>query len=241
MPPKKVITTKTTKKTVGFVRKGKAYNRRSKSRIRTYAFNRQMESLLALEAPTSGSDWISITDASDPYGHCLVKTFKFNMADLPNPNDFQNLYRQYKLNHAVMKMFPSYSQIAMTHTAVGTTNLIITIWKNTDGTELDGGFRNAKLLEIQAKKQFLMPQNKPLTISMPLHQLRNTYAGQTLGINNPPDYAIKKPSYISTTEMNTPHYGFNVHIRKVDGSAFTSNGPRFLIKEKLYFTCKQVH
>ena len=241
MPTTKTTITKTTKRK--YNKKGKATYKRGRAinrlpRVRTYAFKRSQEHLLALESPTD--NWISITDVADPYGHCLVKTFTFDMAELPNSSEFANLYRQYKLNHAVCKMFPSYSGINLTHQPVASTNLIITIWPNTDGTALDNTFRNANLLEIQGKKQYMMPQNRPVNISMPLKQLRNTYGGSTLGVPLV-DYAVKKPSYIGTDELTTPHYGWNVHIRKVDGGAFTSNGPRFLIKETIYFSCRQVH
>lgn len=243
MPVNKITTTTTTKRK--YVRKkGRSTYRRGRAvtrlpRIRTYSFKRTQEQLLALES--GGDGWININPgAEDLYGNCIVKTFVFDMDSLPNKQEFANLYRQYKLNHVVAKMFPSYSQIVMTDQPVGTTNLIITIWPNTDGKALDGTFRNAKLLEIQGKKQYLMPQNKPVNISMPLKQLRNTYGGTLVGVPLV-DYAVKKPSYIGTDELSTPHYGFNVHIRKVDGSTFASNGPRFLIKETVYFSCRQVH
>lgn len=230
------ITKKTTTTTTKYKKKGRQTKKTSgrymprKMRIRTYSFFRGVENLLALETPTSG--WIASV-----VNNSVVKTFTFALSELPNNSEFANLYRQYKLNYAVIKMFPSYSSIVSTTGAVVSNNLIITMWPNTDGKALDASFTDADLLEKQAKRQFMMPQNKPLTLKMPLFQLRNTYGGSLL---NPVDYAVKKPSYISTTETETPHYGINVHIRKVDGSAFASNSPRFLIKEKIYFTCRQV-
>lgn len=233
MPANTITTIKTTRK---YRRKGRQTKRTvgkyqpRKMRVRTYSFFRGNENLLACEAPTDG--WIaSIIDNS------IVKTFAFNLGELPNNSEFANLYRQYKLNYAVIKMFPSYSSVVSTTGSVVSNNLIITMWPNTDGKALDSSFQDSQLLEKQSKRQFMMPQNKPLTLKMPLFQLRNTYGGAVL---NPVDYAVAKPKYISTTEPNAPHYGINVHIRKVDGSAFASDSARFLIKEKIYFTCRQV-
>lgn len=227
MPPKK------TYKRKGRQRKptqGKYQPRPNKMRLRTYAFFRGRENLLACESPNDG--WVaSLVDNS------VVKTFAFSLNELHNHTEFVNLYRQYKLNFAVIKMFPSYSSVVSSTSAVVSNNLIITMWPNTDGKVLDASFQDSQLLEKQAKRQFMMPQNKPVTLSMPLFQLRNTYGG---AITNPVDYAIQKPKYISTAENATPHYGINVHIRKVDGSAFVSNDARFLIKEKIYFTARQV-
>lgn len=121
-------------------------------RVRTYAFSRSVENLLAMEAPTDG--WIT---AGNPLttGACLVKTFTFDLAELPNHLEFKNLYRQYKLNYAVVKMFPSYSSIVSTTGPIVTNNCIITIWPNTDGKALDATFLNENLLEKQAKNNSL--------------------------------------------------------------------------------------
>jgi hypothetical protein len=245
MPSGKITkTTTTTRRNIRFrkkrsyrYRRGKPYNRLP--RVRTYAFKRAQESLLALEAPANG--WINVDPDGDAYGHCLVKTFTFDMAEVPSAEEFSNLYRQYKLNHVVAKFFPSYSSIGVTTGPVATTNLIITIWANTNGLPLDNTFRNEDLLEIQGKKQFMMPQNKPLYISMPLKQLGNTFAGTDTAGNIETTFAVRKPRYLGTDNLTVPHYGFNVHIRKVDGSNFTSNSPRFLIKESIYLSCRQVH
>lgn len=194
---------------------------------RVMAFGRSTEYLLPLESPSNG--WIQTTDDA------LVKTFDFNLAELPNETDFTNLFSQYKLNMAILKIYPSASQVVVSTGAAGTQNMIITVWANTHGVPLTSVFQNSDLLEIQRKKAWMFPLNKPTTIKMPLRQLSNTYAGS---LNT--DYATIKPRYISTGETTTPHYGMNVHIRKMDGTAFGSNSARLLIRQKIYLTCKQV-
>lgn len=193
---------------------------------RVVPFSRSKEYLLEMENPANG--WIETTD------NALVKTFDFNLAELPNYTDFVNLFSQYKLNMVILKIFPSGSMLG-SFPQSSTQNMIITVWPNTHGNPLTTLFTNDKLLEIQRKKTFMFPQNKPTSLKMYLRQISNTYAGT---INT--DYATVKPRYISTTEASTPHYGMNVHIRRMDGTAFGVNSLRLLFREKIYLTCKQV-
>lgn len=196
-------------------------------RPKVFPFARSTEHLLSLNAPDGG--WITTLDNS------IVKTFDFNLGELPNHTDFTNLFSQYKLNMAIVQIYPSASSVVVSTGPSGTQNMIITVWPNTHGTPLTAVFQDTELLEIQRKRQFMFPLNRPTNLKMYLKQLSNTYAG-TLNT----DYTTVKPRYISTTETSTPHYGMNVHIRKLDGTAFGSNAPKLLFKQKLYLTCKQV-
>lgn len=199
---------------------------------RTYNFIRTQEELLALENPDAGA-----TGWSTTFDDCVFKTFSFSLANLPNPAEFTGLFAQYKLNGCALKIFPTYSQIVST-TSPGTNspaNIIITVWRNTHGTPLTAAFTKAELNQIQAKKQWMFPLNRPTSLYMNLRQLSNTYNST---INN--DYVTMKPKYLSTAETGTPHYGINVHIQKVDGSTFGAESPRLKIMEKIYLTMKQV-
>lgn len=199
---------------------------------RTYPFMRTTDELLALENPSASgaSDWIQTVDDS------VVKTFVFALNELPSHGEFTNLFGEYKLNMAILKMFPSYSSIVSTDAAVVSNNILITVWPNRTGTALSSAFTREDLDQIQRKRTWLLPINRPTTIKMPLNQLDARYGGGA----NVTDYMVARPKYCSTTETSTPHYGFNVHITKVDKSAFTSNSVRLLCKEKIYLTCRQV-
>lgn len=72
---------------------------------------------------------------------------------------------------------------------------------------------------------------------MPLKQLNNLYSTAS-GLGS--DYSTVKPRYISTTETTTPHYGLNIHIRKIDGTPYVAGGNDMLVKEELLLTCRQV-
>jgi hypothetical protein len=206
------------------------YMNKSVPRTKVYAFSRAREQLLALEDPDAGATgWISTFDDA------VIKTFTFSLSELPNFNEFTGLFSQYKLNAAALKIYPSYSQVVSTDAAVASNNIIISIWANTTGQALTAAFTKAELNEIQRKRQWMFPLNRPTTITMPLKQLNSVYNST---INT--DYTVVKPRYISTAETTTPHYGINVHIAKVDGSTFSTNSARLKIFEKIYLTCKQV-
>lgn len=195
-----------------------------------YNFTRTREQLLALEDPDAGATgWTSTFD------DCVLKTFTFNLAELSNFSEFTGLFRQYKLNSAALKFYPTYSEVVSSTAATVSNNIIITVWKNLTGTPLTAAFTKAELNEIQAKKQWMFPLNRPTSMYMPLAQLNQVF-GSTINT----DYTVIKPRYISTSETTTPHYGFNVHIQKVDGSTFGSNSVRLKIMEKIYLSCKQV-
>jgi len=211
-------------------RKKNMTNRLTLARPKVYPFSRNAEHLLALDNVSGG--WISTLDGA------VVKTFNFTLAQLGTKyTDFTNLFSQYKLNMAIVKFYPSSSQVVISTGPSGTQNMIITIWPNTHGVPIDATFTHAQLLEIQRKKTFMFPLNRPTSVKMYLKQLSNTYVG-TSGAYV--DYTTTRPRYLSTGEINTPHYGMNVHIRKMDGTTFGTNAPRLLIREKVYLTCKQV-
>lgn len=218
-------------------RKKRTYNKKTAPhmnkkipRPKVYAFHRQREQLLALEDPDAGATgWISTFDDA------VCKTFVFALNELPNYNEFTGLFQQYKLNACALKMYPSYSSVVSTDAAVVSNNILITVWANTTGTPLTAAFTKAELNQIQKKRQWMFPLNRPTTVTMPLKQLNQVYHST---INT--DYTVMKPRYLSTTETSTPHYGVNVHIAKVDGSTFSSNSARIKIFEKIYLTCKQV-
>lgn len=228
MPPKKPYTNKRRKRT---------YNKKTKPRMnirvprpKVYSFSRSREQLLALEDPDAGATgWLSTFDDA------VVKTFTFSLSELPNFSEFTGLFRQYKLNAAAVKFYPSYSSVASTSSSVVSNNIIITCWPNTTGQQLTAAFTKAELNEIQRKSQWMFPLNRPTTIYMPLKQLNMVY---NTAINT--DYSVVKPRYLATAETTTPHYGINVHICKVDGSTFSSNSVRLKIIEKIYLSTKQV-
>lgn len=192
-------------------------------------FKRQMEEYVDFTSPPS--DWVTTLDNQ------LVRTFTYNLNDLPNHSEFVNLFAQYKLNYAIVEMFPNVSLMTAGYVQTGgaASNYTVTVWRNTHGVPLTAAFTRDELLEIQSKRTFMMPTTKPTRFKMPLKQLSTMYAST---LNN--DYATVRPKYINTTEDTTQHYGINVAISRVDGTAFNSNAPNCLVRSTILLTCKQV-
>lgn len=204
--------------------------RASIPKSKVYNFTRVKEQLLVPEEPNFGAtNWLTTFD------NAIVKTFTFGLSELPGYSEFTGLFAEYKLNAASVKFYPGYSQVASTSGTTVTNNIIITVWPNTTGTGLTAAFTKEQLNEIQRKRQWMFPLTKPTTVYMPLNQLNQVYASAT---NT--DYTVLKPKYISTTETNTPHYGMNVHIQKIDNTAFGTDSVRMKILEKIYVSCRQV-
>ena len=197
---------------------------------KSYNFKRATDQLLALEDPDSGATgWVPTVDNG------VVKTFVFALNELPNPTEFSNLFSEYKLNTCWLKIFPSMSQVVSGDTQTFS-NIIMTVWPNRTVTAITSAFTIEDLNQIQRKRSFLMPQQRPTTIKMPLNQLDARYGGGA----NVTDYMVARPKYCSTTETSTPHYGFNIHIQRVDRAPFTYNSTRLLMKENIYLSTRGV-
>ncbi|AXQ66488.1 MAG: capsid protein [Cressdnaviricota sp.] len=194
-----------------------------------YPFRRSTEAFLDMSSPSDG--WLTTLDNQ------LVKTFTYNLNQLPNHSEFVNLFSQYKLNYAMVEMFPNVSQMVSGYTQTGgsSSNYLVTVWRNTHGVPLTAAFTRDELLEIQNKRTFMLPTTKPTRFKMPLKQLATTYAST---LNS--DYATIRPRYINTSEDTTQHYGINVAITRVDGSAFAADAANTLVRSTVLFTCKQV-
>ena len=123
---------------------------------KVYPFKRQTEVMLDMSNP-SPAGWTQTLDNQ------VVKTFSFNLNDLPNHTEFQALFNQYKLNYAIIEMFPNVSTMVGGYTQPGSSgsNYIVHVWRNTHGVPLNAAFTREDLLEIQNKKTFMMPMTKP--------------------------------------------------------------------------------
>lgn len=220
-----------------YKRKKRVYKRKKSSfahkttvpRPRLYKFNRTSESLLALELPDAEAGWVVSNDG------CVMKTLMNTLSELPSYGEFTSLYAQYRLDSLILKIWPTFSEIASTGSSMITSNLICTIFSNTEGIPLINTFLKSDLNQVQRKRQFLVPSNKPFYIRMKLKQLSELYRTPLSTA-----FGVVNPRFLSTNDSQVPHYSSNLHFSKVDLTAFTSDSPRFLIQQTLYFSMKQV-
>lgn len=195
-------------------------------------------------------------------GNSVVGTLTFSLNQLPGYSEFKNLFQMYKLNHVVMKIYTTTSQVVSQNIngpvqagSIGASNFTVETWMNPTGQPLAAdAVTDALINQIPAIKRRIMPKGKPYTISCPLKQLSQTYReGQqvveVLDTSNTVrdvlipwnvDYAVRKPRYLNTSEDGTPHYGVNIRFKKLDDSAFDTLSPRLKIMYTLYFSCKGI-
>jgi hypothetical protein len=232
---------------------------RNKLTQRVIGFKRDFElPVVALENSDSWpAGWYRGADNN------VVSTMVFNLQQLPGYSEFKNLFGHYKLNHVVMKIYPTTSEIVSQNInesiptgALGVSNFTITTWRNQTGQPLGPTWSDALMNQIPAKKTRLFPRAKPYIISCKLNQLTATYnqsqtdhtvevndtSGTAVNVLQPynVDYGVTKPRYLNTVEDSTPHYGLNMMFKKLDDSYFDVLSPRLKIYYTMFFTCKGV-
>lgn len=220
-------------------RKKRAPTRKRKMTLKrelVYPFKRQFQRLIDLTAPDTGNNWYAAGNNS------VVKTFAVSLATLTSHGEFQALFKQYKINYLVVELYPTHDTTNLAYApATGSypitnSQIIVNMWRARAGIGLDSTFTNSQLLQIQNKKTFMTNSSRPIKFKMYLNQLSERFDGDptidSLG--------IVKSKYISTTRDEVTHYGHNIHLQKVDESAFTSQDLKFKAVYTVYFTCKQV-
>jgi hypothetical protein len=177
----------------------------------------------------------------------LVGRIRVRLSNLNNSTDFTNLFKEYKLNYIKMTFIPA-GNVAGTRTDLrdpatmnGNKNILIrTMLNRTNEVPTDLNTVN-DWAQVQAKKQWVLVQDKPTTITCKLNQLSVVQSGDAASYAT---NTMQTPQYISTNSPSVNHYGLTVRFDSIDGTAITeANGdlwPRFRLITKVYFTCRGV-
>ncbi len=200
-----------------------------------YRFKRDIDELVSL-AGTPDS-WTLNSDKS------LAKTFAFALNSVGDYSDFQNLFKYYRLRGARVRMYFSNT---VSRSDQGSPNepsnrqIMIQLDSNQDGV---GVPTINDLLTSQTKKRFVALQGtrKPsVDIYMPLKQATDMYA--TSGAPT----ALVFPKWLNTSSTEaaqTPHYGFNINMGRMDKGEFSAGlavAQYVRIITTLYIECKKV-
>ena len=178
---------------------------------KVYKFKRDLEETVQLNGTTAPEGW-SLT------GTRMYKNFAWALSSVGDSTDFSNLFRQYKINGARVRMY--FSNTASDSDTIGSNSyfsnaqLLIRMSPNQRGTAevLDNAYWTCR----QAKKyKTAINGGRPLDIYMPLF-VENKVASSTGTAN-----AMKRPSYVSTDVSNIVHHGLNLSIERVDGQGFS--------------------
>lgn len=208
---------------------------RSVSSPITYKFKQTFADSIQLNTSAPPTGWSA-------NGNALVQQMVFNLQDLASYTRFTNLFAQYRLLSAKTEMFFGNTVSDTLDTATsnsGNRQIIVYTMPNRIGsveTLTEDAFLQT---QCHQKQLALKTDGKPVLCYTPLSQLSSTYQS---GINT--DYAKQSPKFISTQESNTPHYGLDIRIQRVDGEEFsqsTATYPFVKILHTVYFECRQVN
>lgn len=174
-------------------------------------------------------------------GTNLGKAFAFSLSSLEDHSDFQDLFKYYRLKGARVRIYFSNtgSTVTSNSTQFPNTQLLVTLDRNLNG-ETTNVATEKHYLQSQTAKRFIAlgGDRKPVDIYMPLKQGNLVYQTATTTNNT-----MINPKWISTEQIDTPHWGYNMMIQRVDGQAFTSghsNYQSIKILTTLYLECKKV-
>lgn len=200
---------------------------------KTFQFKRSKQEIVDLTQFT-GQGWTAST------GGGIGKTFSFSLGDINDTNDFTNLFKYYKINAVRVQMYFSNSVTANEEpNKFANTQLMIFTDINQNGVTT-GSDDVLYYLDSQTSKRTvaLTTARKPIDMLMRMKIANEVYNAPTST-----NYTLKNPDWISTSEINTPHYGMNMLIERVDGQQLTSSYSdkqyvRFVYT--YYIECKKV-
>lgn len=205
---------------------------------RVHKFSRSIVETIELVNAAGGTvppNWSITADGG------LVRRFSWDLANLSDYTDFTNLFASYRLTHVEMTFFfanTGSDAAGGDAEAMGNRQILLYAAPNRTGRS-DQVLTEQFMLDNQTtlKKLCYNDNAKPITISLPLNQLGERYAGATS------DYAIAQSAFISTGELGTTHHGVDIRLQRVDNKEFSNGGtvyPSCKIVTKVHLECKQV-
>lgn len=217
-------------------------------------FTREKETYCRLDTLTGLDDgagtYISMTRTTDGG---LVGRIRIRLNNLPSSSDFTNLFKEYKLNYLKLTFIPagniSATQVTDRASAapLGNKNVLIRTCLNRTNEVPDASDTIENWSQIQAKRQWVLVQDRPTTITCKLNQLSQVQKGSTATNSF---HTVQKPKYISSNIADVNHYGLTIRMDSLDGTPIVAGPtdapevgdiwPKFRVISKVYFTCRGV-
>lgn len=203
---------------------------------RVLQFKRKFVQDLVLNTTAPPTGWTSLASTGD---EALVLNYVISMAQLPNYTAFTNLFDSYRIKGVRIQGYYSFTTAQPENQA----QAMLYYCRDHLGQSTAAQLSEDWFLERPRSRKRLLVNSvgRPsFDMYMPLTQLANTYQSVT---NN--DYTMKRPRFISTNEVNTPHYGCNLRIQRIDGNVFTSatsnQYPTLKLFTTVYFECRGIN
>ena len=179
-------------------------------KMKSYRFKRDIEQTLSLSGSVAPEGWTM--DGTNR----IYKNFGWSLGSLGNHAEFSNLFKQYRIKGARVKMFFS-NTVSGTEDSDSHSNSQILVRMAPNQTGTNALLNDAYWQQLQAKKYKLaINGGKPIDIYMPLRQPNEM---QTSTGTAP---AVQYPQWVLSSITNLVHYGMSISIERVDGQGFTS-------------------
>jgi len=210
----------------------------------TYNFSRSITEVVTLNttvAPPTG--WAVVDNA-------MTSNFVFALEQLTDNTDFSNLFRKYKIRGVKTQMY--FTNTATQNDGFGATYPAATqrvpqllMWTNINQTgRQNGTLTESYFLNTQtARKRTIIHDNRrPIQLYHKVKQLSRVFGSNEAAGDN--DYALKRPSYVSTQDKTVEHYGFECRIQAVRGGPYPASSSETPVAVKLihtfYISCQGV-
>lgn len=199
-------------------------------------FKRTWEDVITLNSLTPPTGWQSTGVTGD---NGIVANYNINLNSIPNVANFTNLFDSYRIKGIRLQGYFSYTSTG--EATNGQTILYMCrdhLGQNPFTTLTEDWF----LERPRTKKRLIVNSvGKPsFDIFIPATQLGQVYAS---AVNT--DYVQMKPRFISTTELDTPHYLCNLRLQKVNNAAWTTGTsnpyPTIKMYTTVYFQMKGIN
>lgn len=187
-------------------------------RLRTYNFKRS---------------WNSVYDLSTLAGNFNTTNHSFQLSNLPNHEEFKNLFGQYKINRVVITVTPSYNLAAA---GSGATQIMMYRVYDPTGTyevNLEHEFD-----EHQGTKRIalLTPGSKPRVVA----NFKPKVLVETYKTLNTTGHAARS-MWLNVEHDTVNHFGITFGYKTVNGTNFnTGHVPKVLVHYQLYLSFKGV-
>ena len=202
-------------------------------RPKIMSFKRDIEETLLLSNSTPPDGW-SVS------GTRLYRNLQWSFSNLGDSTDFSNLFKQYKINGARMKMYFSNTDSNQMGSSNQFSNSQILVRMTGNQIGAADTLDNAFWQSTMAKKyKNALNGGKPISVYMPLKIA--SLLNQSTGTGT----ALTKPKWIDSQPINqaVPHNGISMSFERVDGQNFSTGGSNHQyvkIITTLYFSMRKV-
>ena len=228
-----------------FYRKRKTKLGRPSSGLKqsVYLFKRRHVDVVQLNTQSPPENW-----GGDGAFNSLYRQMEYKLSDIRDDTDFSSLFLQYKITAVKVKFIfnqtstgpVSHDNVPQTANSNAQILVMYSPWTAGESRVPDASY----MKDCQASKTRIgLNGGKPISLYVPVKQLRVTYRSG-LAPAATFDYASTKPRWISTQEIDTPHYGLNICFQRADRELFANDATNYQscrIETTYYIACKGVH